>query len=67
MIFKPRRESIEPVLFESSPHDGVASVGASDDEGEDEENEQKADQKSHTEEVKSEKALSVPVGADEAG
>ena len=43
MIPEPGRESVEPVLFVSAAHDGVAAVGASDDEGEDEKDEQEAD------------------------
>lgn len=66
VVSEPRWEAVEPVLLVASAGDGVASVGARDDEGEDEEDEEEADEDGHATEVEGEEARAVPVGADEA-
>lgn len=39
VVPEPGREAVEPILLVPSAGDGVAAVGACDDEGEDEEDE----------------------------
>lgn len=66
MVPQPRGEPFQPVLFVAAAGDDVAAVGSSDDEGEDKENQEEDDEERHTEEVERQKALLVPVSADEA-
>lgn len=67
VVPQPRREPFQPVLLVGAAGDDVAAVGMTDDEGEDEEDEEEADEEPHTEEVEGQKALLVPVSADESG
>ena len=67
VVSEPLWEAVEAVLVVGSAGDGVGAVGARDDEGEDEEDEEEADEDGHATEVERQKALAVPVGANEAG
>lgn len=67
IVPQPLRKPVKPVLPVTPAGHGVAAAGPRDGEGEDEQDKEQDYEGSHAEEVESQKALFVKIGANEAG
>lgn len=67
MVSEPGGEAIKPRLLKPSTRNMVGSIGTSNDECKDKNKEEKSDEDGHTEEVKGQEALFVPITTNEAG
>lgn len=66
MISEPRRESFNPIFFITPSGNIIPTIGARDNESENQQDQEKSDENSHAAEIECDESFLVPISANEA-